>query len=276
MDHNINWLSTVALASFALCAMSSAATATLASDPIVLAVRHGKCSKAVDELNAEIGLKDGSTALFVGARMLDEGICVKQNRELATQFYARSMEMGEPNAALEYATKIGLGEGEPQDYRRAGDLCHTAGLDPGGRMSFYSLGYACTVRGVAGRMLRETLPKGAFRIPTSPAVVEFSPGNSQWRIVSMPKAERAEAHTGATIGVLLVNTQEVIEKAWRGALMAVPKPEAANLGSGMVEMTIDMDLTLEAGPAEPRNRQDNGQLFLGDVHGTTSHGTTTN
>jgi len=270
MEHNINSLSTVALASFALCAMSSAATATLASDPIVLAVRHGMCSKAVDELNAKIGLKDGSTALFVGARMLDEGICVKQDRELAAQFYARSMEMGEPNAALEYAAKVGLGEGEPQDYQRAGDLCHTAGLDPGGRMSFYSLGYACTVRGVVGRMLRETLPKGAFRIPTSPAVVEFSPGNSQWRIVSMPKAERAEARTGATIGVLLVNTQEVIEKAWRGALMAVPKPEAANLGSGMVEMAIDMDLTLEAGRDDPRNTQNNGQLFLGDVHGTTT------
>jgi hypothetical protein len=270
MEQNINCRSAVALASIALSAIASAATATLAADPIVLAVRHGMCSKAIDELNAETELKDGSTALFVGARMLDEGICVKQDRELATRFYARSMEMGEPNAALEYAAKIGLGEGEPQDYLRAGDLCHTAGLDPRGSMSFYSLGYACTVRGVVGRMLRETLPKGAFRLPTSPAVVEFSPGSSQWRIVSMPKAERAEARTGANIGVPLVNTQEVIEKAWRGALAAVPKPEAANLGSGMVEMTIDMDLTLEAGRGDPRNTQSNGQLFIGDVHGTTS------
>jgi hypothetical protein len=264
-----SWRSSMVLVSIALCSISSAATANLVSDPIALAIRHGNCPKAVDELNAKIGLKDGSTALFVGARMLDEGICVKQDRELATQFYSRSMETGEPNAALEYAAKIGLGEGGPQDYLRAGDLCHTAGLDPGGRLSFYSLGYACTVRGLVGRMLRETLPKGAFHIPTSPAVVEFSPGSSQMRIVSMPKAERAEARTGARLGSLLVNTQEVIEKAWRDALMAVPKPVAANLGSETVEMTIDMDLTLEAGRDDPRNTQNNGQLFKGDIQGTS-------
>jgi len=270
MEKNINWRSTVALTSIALCAIASAATATLASDPIALAIRHGNCSKAVGDLNAEIGSKDAPTALFVGGRMLDEGICVKQDRELATKFYARSMELGDANAALEYAAKIGLGEGEPQDYLRAGDLCHTAGLDPGGRVSFYSLGYACTIRGMVGRMLRETLPKGAFRIPTSPAVVEFSPGSSRMSIVSMPQAERAEAPTGARIGLPLVNSQEVIEKAWRAALAAVPKPEATNLGSEMVEMTIDMDLTLEAGRHDPRNTQNNGQLFIGDIHGTTT------
>lgn len=269
MEQKINWRSTLALASIALCAIASAATATLASHPIALAIRHGNCSKAIGDLNAEIGLKDAPTALFVGGRMLDEGICVKQDRELATQFYARSMELGDATATLEYAAKIGLGEGEPQDYLRAGDLCHKAGLDPGGRLSFYSLGYACTMRGVVGRMLRETLPKGAFRIPTSPAVIEFSPGSSQMRIVSMPKAERAEARTGANIGVPLVNTQEVIEKSWRAALMAVPKPDPAKLGNESLEMTIDMDLTLEAGRNDPRNAQNNGQLFIGDVHGTT-------
>jgi hypothetical protein len=52
--------------------------------------------------------------------------------------------------------------------------------------------------------------------------------------------------------------------------MAVPKPDAANLGSESLEMAIDMDLTLEAGRDDPRSRQNNGQLFIGDVHGTTS------
>jgi TPR repeat protein len=261
----ISWRSSVALASIALGAISSATTMTLASDPVVSAVRHGNCSKAVSELKAEIGSKKGPTALFVGGRMLDEGICVEQDRATATKFYAESMEMGDPNAALEYAAKIGLGEGEPQNYLRAGDICHTAGLDPRGRLSFYSLGYACTVRGMVGRMLRETLPKGAFQIPTSPAVVEFSPGNSQMHIVSMPKAERAEAHTGALMGAPVVNAQEVIEKAWSEALVAVPPPEAASLGSGSVEMTIDVDMTLEVGRNVPRNPQDAGQLLRGDV-----------
>jgi hypothetical protein len=264
MESFIGWRWNVALAWLALGAISSAA-ATLASDPIVSAVRQGDCSKAVTELKAEIGSKKGPTALFVGGRMLDEGICVKQNREGATKLYAGSMEMGDSDAALEYAAKIGLGEGETQDYLRAGDVCHSAGLDPRGRLSFYSLGYACTVRGMVGRMLRESLPKRAFQIPTSPAVVEFSPGSSQMRIISMPKAERAEAHTGAFLGAPLVNAQEVIEKAWRDALMAVPRPEAANLGSGSVEMTIDVDMTLEAGRNNPRDAQDRGELLRGDI-----------
>jgi hypothetical protein len=254
----------VALACISLGAISFAATETLPSDPIVSAVRHGNCSKAVSELNAQIGLKSGATALFVGGRMLDEGICLKKDRETATKFYAASMEMGDSNAALEYAAKIGLGEGEPQDYLRAGDICHTAGLDPSGRLSFYSLGYACTLRSMVGRMLRETLPKGAFHIPTSPAVVEFSPGNSQMHIVSMPKAERAEARTGALVSLPVVNTQEVIEKAWREALRAVPKP-TSNLGSEIVELTIDMDMALEAGRDAPRNPEDTGQILPGDV-----------
>jgi hypothetical protein len=260
----VSWRSSVALASIALGALSCAA-ATTASDPIVSAVRQGDCSKAVSELKAKIGSKIGPTALFVGGRMLDEGICVQQDREAATKFYAGGTELGDSNAALEYAAKVGLGEGEPQDYLRAGDICHTAGLDPHGRLSSYSLGYACTVRGVVGRMLRESLPKRAFQIPTSPAVVEFSPGNSQMHIVSMPRAERAEAHTGGLLGAPLVNAEQVIEKAWRDALLAVPQPEAGNLGSESVRMTIDVDMTLEAGRNDPRNPEDTRQLLRGDV-----------
>jgi hypothetical protein len=264
MEPFISWRLSVALACISLGAISFAATVNLAADPIVSAVRHGNCSKAVSELNAEIGLKSGATALFVGGRMLDEGICLKKDRETATKFYAASMELGDSNATLEYAAKIGLGEGEPQDYLRAGDICHKAGLDPSGRLSFYSLGYACTVRSTVGRMLRETLPKGAFHIPTSPAVVEFSPGNSQMRIVSMPKAERAEARTGGLVSLPSVNTQQVIEKAWREALTVVPKP-TATLESEIVELTIDMDMSLEAGLDVPRNPQDTGQILPGDV-----------
>jgi hypothetical protein len=119
-------------------------------------------------------------------------------------------------------------------------------------------------------MLRETLPKGAFHLPASPAVVEFNLGSSEMHIVSMPKAERAEARTGARIGAPLVNTQEAIEKAWRAALAAAPKPETTKLGNEMLELTIDMDLTLEAGRDVAGNAQYDGRLFQGDVLGTTS------
>jgi len=61
-----------------------------------------------------------------------------------------------------------------------------------------------------------------------------------------------------------VNTQEVIEKAWREALTVVPKP-TANLGSEIVQLTIDMDMTLEAGRDVPRNPEDIGQILPGDV-----------
>ena len=116
----------VAVLSLAIGTGSSAAAAGLASDPIVMAVRRGDCSKAIRELNAEVNANQSQTALFVGGRMLDEGICM-----------------------------------------------HKAGIDPKSQVSFYSLGYACTVRAVAGRLQRESSPTGAFHTPTAPAIVEF-------------------------------------------------------------------------------------------------------
>jgi hypothetical protein len=59
----------VAVLSLAIGTGSSAAGAGLASDPIVMAVRHGDCSKAVRELNSEVNANQSQTALFVGGRM---------------------------------------------------------------------------------------------------------------------------------------------------------------------------------------------------------------
>jgi len=43
-------------------------------------------------------------------------------------------------------------------------------------MTSYSLGFACTVRGVAGKLLRENLPTGAFRPMTGAvALVDSRP-----------------------------------------------------------------------------------------------------
>jgi hypothetical protein len=117
--------------------------------------------------------------------------------------------------------------------------------------------------GVAARMLRETLPKGAFRLPTAPAVVEFVPATAQMRIVSAPEALRAEAPTGSLRGVALVNPREAIEKAWRDALGAAPKPDAANLGAEVVRLPIDQDTTLEGGALDAAKKLD--QMLPGDL-----------
>jgi hypothetical protein len=231
----------------------------------VKAVRRGDCSKAVQELNSEVTANQSQTALFVGGRMLDEGICVTRDPLAAARFFERSTELGNADAALDYAAKIGLGEGTQQDYQRAGDACHKAGIDPTGQLSFYSLGYACTVRGVAGRLLRETLPKGAFLIPTAPAIVEFQPSTSGIRVRSAPAVERGEAPTGSWVRVPLVDARQAIAKAWRDALAAVPKPDVASLGAQVVSLPLDLDMTLEFGRNATPDVQDAGRLLQGDM-----------
>jgi hypothetical protein len=254
-----------ALVGLAIQTCSSAMAGALVSDAIVIAIRRGDCSKAVEELSSEVNSNQSQTALFVGGRMLDEGICVKKDPLAASKFFERSTELGDPNAALDYAAKIGLGEGAQQDYQRAGDACRKAGIDPQSQLSFYALGYACTVRGVAGRLLRETLPKGAFRIPTAPAIVEFRPSTSEIRVRSAPKAERGEAHTGSLVGAPLVDARQVIEKAWGDALEAVPKPNVASLGTGVVLLPLDLDMTIEVGRNVTSDAQDFGRLLSGDT-----------
>ena len=246
--------------------VSALATTSVISDPIVKSIRHGDCSQAITELKSEVGpSQDNQTAIFVAARMFDEGICVNKASDTATRLYARGAALGDRDARLDYATKLGLGEGETQDYLRAGDLCHQAGLDPQGHLSFYTLGYACTVRGLAGRMLRGSLPKNAFRIPTDPAMVEFSPRTSEMRILSAPKAELAESRTGSKFGVPIVNSREVVEKAWHDALAAVPRPDTSSLSAGAIQLAIDIDMSIEVGRDAPK--EDPGQFMKGDVLG---------
>jgi hypothetical protein len=244
--------------------VSALATTSVISDPIVKSIRHGDCSQAVTELKSEVGpSQDNQIAIFVAARMFDEGICVNKAPDTATKLYARGAELGDRDARLDYAAKLGLGEGEAQDYLRAGDLCHQAGLDPQGHLSFYTLGYACTVRGLAGRILRGSLPKNAFRVPTDPVTVEFRPRTSEMRIVSAPKAELAESRTGSKFGVPIVNSREVIEKAWHDALAAVPPPDPTSLSDGTIQLGIDIDMSIEIGRDAPK--EDPGQFMKGDV-----------
>jgi len=238
---------------------------TIQSNPVIKSLRRQDCSKAVELLNVGLSAKDSQVAMFLAARMLDEGICVKKDSDGAIRLFARSSELGYRNAGFDYASKVGMGEGEPQDYLRAGDACRSAGLETQGRLSFYSLGYTCTVSGVAGRLLRETLPKGAFRIPTAPAIVEFNPVSSELRITSAPKAERAEPRTGAYLGEPLVDPTRAIKQAWSEALAMVPKPDRSQLVDEFVRLPVDLDMTLEVARTAVPTAADDGNLVPGDL-----------
>jgi hypothetical protein len=228
----------------ALLAVVAAHAATSTSNSIIAAVQRGECDKAVKQVNAAIDMPDAAPVLFLAGRLFDEGICLKKDSEKATGFFERSAALGDLNAQLDYAAKIGLGEGHPQDYAVAGQECHKAGVDPSGLLPFYSLGYACTVRAVAGRLLRTSLPYGAFHWPTRPAVVEFNPVTSELRIISAPIPLRDFGQTGSLISAKF-DAKQAIQKAWRDALAQVQKPEEKDLSRDLVQLTVDMDKTIE-------------------------------
>lgn len=234
--------------------------------PLVVAVRHGDCVAAVKLVNSGASSNDDQT-VFVAGRMLDEGLCVKKDPVAATQYFAHAADLGNRSARLDYAAKVGLGEGTGQSYEVAGDTCRTAGLDPQAKLSHYSLGYACTVLGVAGRLLRETLPQGAFLPGTGTALVEFNPVSAQEiSIRATPKVGRSDRSTASYVTHPLVDAQKEIKKAWRDALAAVPKPDAARLDSEIVELAIDVDMTLEASreAAQRSGTEAAGGLLEGD------------
>ena len=247
-----------------------ASTAVLPSNAIVIAVRRGDCAAAVKLVNPEVKSNDVETA-FLAGRLLDEGVCVHEDSVAAAHYFARAAELGDRDAVLDFAAKVGLGEGTDQDYQRAGELCRAARIDPQSRLSNYSLGYACTLRGVAGKLLRKTLPAGAFKPMAGAAVgVEFTPSSGQIRVLRTPHVGTAEAQTGSLVANPLIDAPREIDKAWRSALAAAPKPDAARLDNQPLELSLDVDLTLAAQrqDGQARNQQPFQALFEGDIHGT--------
>ena len=234
-----------------------AQSAPPASNPIAVAVKRGDCDAAVDLVKSGV-LADDAQALFLGGRMLDEGICVEPNPQAATQYFGRAATLGDKDASLEYAAKIGLGEGAAQDYEHAGQLCRAAGLDPQSRLSGYSLGYACTLRALAGTQLRVTLPAGAFKPGTGATRVEFTPAASAMRVLSTPKvARRTEPTVGRLLAEPVVNAERMIGDAWKAAVARAPKPDPKHLDSQSIELSLDTDTPLEnihavqSSPARP-------------------------
>ncbi|HEX9140312.1 MAG TPA: hypothetical protein VF848_11000 [Steroidobacteraceae bacterium] len=228
-------------------AQSPAALQT--ANPIVIAVRHGDCKEAAKIINTEARFSD-SQIDFLAGRMLDEGICVAEDHASAARYYAHSAELGDQGAALDYAEKLGLGEGAAQNYEQAGETCRAAGLDPQHRLANYSLGYACTLRGLAGKLLRVSLPSGAFLPAAGAAVrIEFTPAGEKMRIRATPQVGSAGMVTGSIIARPLVDAKAVIENAWHTAQTSAPLPDASRLDSQVIELSLDVDNTLEAGRA---------------------------
>jgi hypothetical protein len=242
------------------------------TNSIVVAVRRGDCLAAVRLLNPEVRSNDMQTA-FLAGRLLDEGICVQQDPAAAAHYFAHAAQLGDKDAALDFAAKVGLGEGTDQDYERAGELCRAAGFDPEHRVSSYSLGYACTLRGASGKLLRQSLPAGAFQpMPGAAILVQFMPATEQMRVLKTPHVGSQEAAIGAWISRPLINATVETEKAWQSALAMVPRPDGARLGSEPVELPLDVDLTLEL-PLQKSKTQERQsfqpRLFQSDIHGTT-------
>ena len=198
--------------------------------------------------------------------MQDEGICLKEDPVAAAQYFARAAGLGDRDAALDHAAKIGLGEGAEQSYELAGDVCRIAGIDREGRLSPYALGYACTVRAVAGKLLRETLPKGAFRPDSGAVLIEFNPATAQMQVRSTPVVERDDGATGSGIHLPMVNAKQEIQKAWSEALAAAPKPDAARLGNQPIDLALDVDMPIEAGRAYTRDSSLYRPMYNGETN----------
>jgi hypothetical protein len=265
-------LTAFAVTAFGMLSATMTSAAFLPSNAIVIAVRRGDCPAAVKLIDPNVTANDVQTA-FLAGRLLDEGVCVHEDLVASTHYFAHAAELGDREAVLDFATKVGLGEGTDQDYERAGKLCRAAGIDPQSRLSDYSLGYACTLRGVAGKLLRKTLPGGAFKPMAGAAVgVEFTPASGKVRVLSTPRVGTAEARTGSNVSQPLINAPHEIDTAWRGALAAAPRPDTARLDSQPLELSLDVDMTLtsQRQDGEARNQQPFQALFKGDILGTTT------
>jgi hypothetical protein len=213
---------------------------------ILTAIRHGDCDKAIKAVNESMNAKDGQVD-FLAGRMVDEGVCVKQDDNAAADYYKRSVELGTRNSALDYGAKIGLGEGAAQSYEKAGEMCRTGGLDAAGQLSTYSLGYACTVSAVASRMLRQNLPKDSIVPGGGAAVVTFTPAGGALQIRKLPQVAMADVAMGTHVRRPMFDAHDKISTVWQQAVNVVPKPDPARLDNKSVELPLDVEMTIERG-----------------------------
>jgi TPR repeat protein len=245
LGFDTHWIRALACATLGAGLVLHAWAAPISAHPIAAAIKRGDCEAAVDLANRGAASND-SQATYLAGRMLEQGMCVQKDFAAAGRFFARASDLGERDSSLAYAAKVGLGDGFEQSYERAGQICRAAGVDPQARLSLYSLGYACTLRSVAGQYLRTKLPAGALIPDSGPLLVEFNPASGELTIRAMPQVARDDPPLGSHLRRPRVDAREKTEQAWQQALAMVPKPEAARLGNQGVELSLDVDMTFEA------------------------------
>lgn len=263
---SVSWL-VAAMVLPALASATSGATASKPARDLVKAIVRGDCDSAVHLANQGMKADDTQTIFLLG-RMLAEGVCIEPDVAAATAYFSHAAAQGLPAAEIDYGLQVGLGAGIEQSYERAGDLCQKGGLEQqGGGSSRYSLGYVCTVRGLASRRLRQSLPRGAF-MPGRAARVSFNPVSGVMQIRSTPRVTSVpDTTTGTFVQRPLIDAQTIIDKAWRDALSAVPKPDAARLENQGVELNLDVDMTIEGGSGSGPGAHllPNSSLMPGDL-----------
>lgn len=252
----------------ALVSATPDATASKAARDLAKAIAHGDCDTAVQLANQGIRADDAQTIFLLG-RMLAEGVCIEPDSAAATPYFSHAAAQGLPAAEIDYGLQVGLGAGVEQSYERAGDLCRKGGLEQqGGGPSLYSLGYVCTVRGLASRRLRQSVPRGAFVPGGRVARVSFNPVSGLMQIRSIPRVTSVpDTTTGTFVQRPLIDAQATIDRAWRDAVSTAPRPDAARLENQGVELTLDLDMTIEGGPGSGPGAHllPNGSLMPSDL-----------
>jgi len=87
------------------------------------------------------------------------------------------------------------------------------------------------------------------------------------QIRAIPRvASVADTTTGTFVQRPLIDAQSAIDRAWRDAVSAVPKPDAALLENVGTDLSLDLDMSIEAGGGGGRaHLLPNSQLMPGDV-----------
>lgn len=101
------------------------AEAVAGSDAAYEAFDQGKYLTAL-ALAAKQAQQGDAVAHTLVARIHAEGLGVPQDAKLAAQWYARGVELGDPEAALGLGTLFARGDGVAQDYGRAAELFEKA------------------------------------------------------------------------------------------------------------------------------------------------------
>jgi TPR repeat protein len=259
----------------AAAAVAAPGSTSPSAKELVEAVSRGECDKAIRLANQDAQSDDAQANFLVG-RMVDEGVCVNTDGPIATAYFHRAASLGSSDAELEYGVQVGLGEGVEQSYERAGELCQKGGLkSPASQSSLYSLGYVCTVSGLASRLLRESLPPHPFVHNSGVTRVSFNPATGVMHIRATPRVTRTEdTTTGSYLSKPLFDADRAIATAWKQALGTVPKPDAGRLAQRDVELTLDLEMPIEGQLGRQRSGESQtgpkAALFMpGEVHPTT-------